>query len=573
MHNDHKKWLAEYSNDSIVIKALNYAKKAHEGVKRTTGEPYIDHCLAVAKMVNDWKLDDITIAAALLHDVVEDTDHNIKDIKDNFGDEVTFLVEGLTKLKTLKYKGNKEQAENMRKLVVATSQDLRVVFIKLADRWHNMQSVDVYPDNKKIKKAQETADIYAPLAYRLGMQWLSGELNDLAFPILYPAEYKWLLKEMDEHYKERNRYAEKVKPIIEKTLKKEGVIPIDVSARAKRYSSLYKKLIRYDMDLGRIHDLVALRIIVKNIEDCYATLGIIHKYWPPMPGRIKDYIALPKPNGYRSLHTTVFCVGNKITEVQIRTEDMHKEAEMGAAAHWAYAGAKDTKAYYKRKASHKKASNEELLWVTQLKSWQEQFKEPDEFLKSLKVDFFKDRIFVITPEHDVIDLPTGSTPVDFAYHIHSEIGDQCSGAKVNGKIVSLDYELRSGDMVEVLTQKGKRPSESWLDFVKTSTAQGHIRSSVKRKKQELLNPGQLKSGIEFRINSQDRAGLLRDIGNIFSKEKISIGSIVSSDNMNKGQHSIMVVKCKDLPQKRVEKLLLRIRQVPGVKEVSYRHSR
>lgn len=568
MTKDNKKvkseWLKEkYNEDSIVKEAYDLAFKAHEGVKRESGQPYINHCLAVAKTVSDWGLDEITISAALLHDVVEDTDYSLNQIEDQFGEKISFLVNGLTKLRGLKYTGNEKQAENMRKLVLAISKDLRVVFIKLADRLHNMQTIGPMPEETKKIKAEETYDIYAPLAYRLGMQDLSGTLRDLAFPFLYPDEYKWLIKNVDEEYKERKEYAQKVKPILEEKLKKNGIDPLQVDARAKRYSSLYKKLLRYDMDIGKIYDLVALRVIVKDIEECYSVLGAIHKDWPPMPNRIKDYIAMPKPNGYRSLHTTVFCLDDKITEIQIRTQKMHEEAELGAAAHWAYQQSK-----HKKENRSPVADNQELTWVRQLRNWQKNFKDPNEFMQSLKGDFFKDRIFVITPENDVIDLPSGATPVDFAYRIHSEIGDQCAGAKVNSKIVSLDYELKSGDVVEIMTQKGKKPSDSWLDFVKTSTAISHIKSSLKEKR-DALKRRITEPAVVFTITAKDRKGLMEDIGKVFSKSNINI----SSHNATSGPFPTITVNCSSMDEDKIEKIMVKLKAIDEVQEVEYNFKR
>lgn len=562
-------WLKNYPPDSLVMQAYKFAEMAHKDERRKTGDPYITHCLDVAKTVYDWGLDNQTIAAALLHDVVEDTAYSISDIEKKFGDEVAFLVNSLTKVEALKYTGNKTQAENLRKLMVAISEDLRVIFIKLADRLHNMRTLKALSPSQQKRIAEETTEIYAPLAYRLGMQWLSGKLEDLAFPYLYPKEYEWLINTVREHYEERQAYAERIKPIIKRKLEENNIIPIKIDARAKRYSSLYKKLLRYDMDLGKIYDLVALRIIVKSVEECYMVLGIIHRNWPPLPGRIKDYIALPKPNGYRSLHTTVFCVDNKITEIQIRTEEMHEEAELGAAAHWAYEQSKDTKDYYKNRS--RTVNKKEMLWVRQLRNWQKHFRDPDEFLHSLKVDFFKDRIFVITPEHDVIDLPVGATPVDFAYRIHSEIGNQCVGAKVNGRFVSLDYQLRSGDVVEIMTQKGKKPSESWLYFVKTSMARSHIKSAL-RKKHLTLRRKYIPPSLEFKIAVEDRTGLLKDVAAVFSNSKVNITAVHSTANPRTAFPTV-TIKCDNLEQKKLEKILVKLKKVPGVKEVAYKFNR
>lgn len=476
------------SNDTVDPKILDslrrafiLAKTAHASQSRHSGEPYFNHAYATAIKLIEWGLDAPTIVAGLLHDVVEDTPFSLEHIKKDFGEEIAFLVEGVTKLGHVKYRGEEAHAENLRKMILALSQDLRVVLIKLADRLHNMKTLSVLPPQKQKRVALETYEIYAPLAYRLGMQDLAGELEDLAFPYLYPKEYRWLRTEVKEKYEERERYLRKVEPLLLKALE-EGEIKIEkIDYRAKRYSSLWKKLKRYDMNLEQIYDLVAMRIIVHTIEDCYAALGIIHKLWPPLPGRIKDYIALPKPNGYQSIHTTVFCVDNRPTEFQIRTLKMHDEAENGIAAHWVYERAKDSSEYLERRPIF--AAKKELAWVNQLREWQKEFPDSEDFLDSLKIDFFRDRIFVITPKGEVKDLPAGSTPVDFAYQIHSAIGDSCCGAKVNNHIVPLGYQLQSGDVVEILVQKSKKPSESWLKTVKTETAKKRIRSVLREKRQ------------------------------------------------------------------------------------------
>ena len=463
-----------------IQRAFALSKNAHGGQKRHSGEPYFNHSYETAMKLIEWRLDAPTIIAGLLHDVAEDTSISLEEIKKQFGEEVAFLVEGVTKLGHVKYRGQEAQAENLRKMILALSKDLRVVLIKLADRLHNMKTLGAVPPQKQKRIALETYEIYAPLAYRLGMQDLAGELEDLAFPYLYPKEYQWLLHEIKDKYEEREKYLKKVEPILVQALEESKVKIIKIDYRAKRYSSLWKKLKRYDMTLDQIYDLVAMRLIVKTIEDCYATLGIIHKLWPPLPGRIKDYIALPKPNGYQSLHTTVFCIDNRPTEFQIRTEKMHEESENGIAAHWVYEQGKGESGYLDKRPTF--APKRELMWVSQLREWQKEFPDAEEFLDSLKIDFFRDRIFVITPKGKVVDLPAGATPVDFAYQIHSDIGDSCAGARVNGRIAPLDFELQSGDVVEILTQKSKKPSESWLRSVKTETAKKRIRSVIREKR-------------------------------------------------------------------------------------------
>ena len=560
-------WLDDYSKKSVVREAYDFAQAAHKEKVRESGDPYFSHCDAVAKTVSDWELDEESVAAALLHDVVEDTGYSLRDIEKKFGKEVAFLVDSLTKLKNIQYPERDPDVETLRKFIISFSRDLRVVIIKLADRLHNMQTLEHLPAERQKKFAWETSEIYAPLAYRLGMQHLSGELEDLAFPYLHPEEYAWLLKNIKEKYEERKEDAERLKPFVKKLLEKNGLKPVVIDSRAKRYSSLYKKLQRYDMDIEKIYDLIALRIIMKTVEDCYTTLGIIHKMWPPLPGRIKDYIARPKPNGYRSLHTTVFALDNKVIEFQIRTEEMHEEDELGIAAHWAYEQAKKSKRGTKNWKGIK--SRKELLWVEQLRNWQQHVSDK-EFVDSLAADFFRERIFVITPHNDVIDLPAGATPIDFAYRIHSEIGNQCVGAKVNGKIVPLDYELHSGDVVEIMTQRGKKPSEDWLRFIKTSLAREHVRG-ILRKKGGFLTSGESRS-LEFKIINEDRPGFLKDVTSIFGGMKINITHLVSSTD-KRGKLSTVTIRTEPLAKPRIEKLLVKIKSVDGVKEVNFKLNR
>ena len=552
---------------ALVKKAYEFSQKAHNGQKRQSGEPYFNHAFETGRQLAEWNLDVATIAAGLLHDIVEDTDKTLDDIKKIFSEEIAFLVNGVTKLGKLKYRGEpkesekKHRAENLRKMILAISEDLRVVFIKLADRLHNMKTLEFLPPQKQKRVAMETSEIYASLAYRLGMQSLSGELEDLAFPYIHPKQYRWILENIKDRYDERVKYLEKIKPVVEEALKNNGINPVKVDYRAKRVSSLYKKLMRQDMNLELVYDLVAMRIVVNTIEECYAALGAIHNLWPPLPGRIKDYIALPKPNGYRSLHTTVFCIDKKITEFQIRTLEMHEEAENGIAAHWAYTQAKTTKAYLEEKPVF--ADKKELKWVQQLKNWQKEFANPQTFIQSLKIDFFKDRVFAITPKGEVIDLPAGSTPVDFAYQIHTSVGDQTTGAKVNGKIVPLDHQIQSGDIVEILVQKNKKPSESWLGFVKTETAKRHIKLTVHKESGLAKKSHQT----ELRITASDRIGLIKDITAVISRSHVNMSEVAVPKIT-----SLPVIKiiCDLNDKEKTEKLILKLKNISGVKEISHR---
>ncbi len=479
MSNKKQRLFQELIKDSkdpkLIKKAYQFAEKAHRNQKRASGDDFIIHPLRTAICLKKAKLCPTTIAAGLLHDVPDDTAVTDEEIKKEFGKEIALLVEGVSKLGKIKYHGVERQAENFRKLFLAMAEDVRVIFIKLCDRLHNLKSLNYLRPDKAKRIALETIEIYAPLAYRLGIGEIKGRLEDFAFPYAFPDEYKKLLPKVKDKYKKRENYLKKLVPIIKQELKKEEIKPIQIDSRAKHYYSLYQKLKRYNDDLDKIYDLVALRIIVKNVEDCYKTLGIIHKIWKPLPGRTKDYIARPKPNGYRSLHTSISCMDNKIIEIQIRTPQMHKEAEFGIAAHWYYSEQKGLKTYIKRLVS--KPPERNLYWLKQLREWQEETKKfsPDRYLESLKIDFFGQRVFVFTPKGDIIDLPKNACPVDFAYAIHTEVGNHCQEAKVNGKIARLNQELNSGDLVEIITNKKRTPSRDWLDFVKTSLAKIRIK--------------------------------------------------------------------------------------------------
>ncbi len=561
-------WIDAYPENSIVKKAHVFAEEAHRGIVRESGEPYIIHPIAVAYFVKEWGLDEISIAAAILHDVLEDTDHTHKELEITFGREVAEIVDGMTKLRNFKY-GENPDAENVRKLILSFAKDIRVILIKLADRYHNMRTLKYKTPEKQKEIAWETIEIYAPIAYRLGMQRLSGELEDLSFPYLYEEEYRWLMENVKEQYEKRATYAEKLKPKLQKMLEEAGIHPVAIDSRAKRYYSLYRKLMRNDMDFGKIYDLVAMRVIVNTVEECYATLGIIHKHWPPLSGRFRDYIAVPKPNGYKSLHTAVSALEDKITEIQIKTVDMHKENEFGIAAHWAYEQIKKDPTQHDTKKWVGMKNKKELLWVQQLQNWQNKFINKQDFLESIKVDFFKERIFVLTPRNDVIDLPAGSTPVDFAYHIHSELGNQCIGAKVNGKITPLDQELQSGDVVEILTQKGKKPSEDWLRFIKSSMAKKYVRSALRLKDKKLKSA--TPKEIQFKIVNADHPGYLKEITEIFGDMNVNI-LFLNSQTDPRQAFSLVTIRCGIMPKQKLEKLAVKLKKISGTKEISYHYS-
>ena len=461
---------------ALITKAYEFAEKAHEGQKRFTGEPYFVHAFETGKNLAIFGMGGSSIAAGLLHDTLEDTDIDKQTLEKEFGKEILFLVEGVTKLGTLKYHGLERHVESLRKLFVATAEDVRVLIIKLADRLHNIQTLQGHPKKEKRERiALETLEIFAPLADRLGMWRLKGKLEDAAFPYVYPKEYK----EVSELFKRRNKSHLKSLGKFHNSLLKElathEVKDINTSYRVKHIYSLYRKLLRYDMDITKIYDITALRVIVPSVEDCYKVLGIIHGSWKPLPGRIKDYIAFPKPNGYQSIHTTIFTGNGQLLEVQIRTKEMHREAQYGIASHLAYKGG-----LFKRFSKKTKDVKKRLGWIQELIKWQEQVSENKEFLKDLKMDFFKSRVFIFTPKGDVVDLPEDSTPVDFAYAIHSDIGDHIAGAKVNGKMASLKTRLQNGDFVEIIIGKNAHPNRKWLEYAKTSMAQRRIRLWIQK---------------------------------------------------------------------------------------------
>ncbi len=555
--------------DGLISKAYSFALKAHQGQRRASGESYFEHPKKTADILLSWRLDEEAIAAGFLHDVIENSENvanKFKELREIFGENIAFLVEGVTKLGKIKYRGEERHKESIKKLILASSKDVRVLLIKLADRYHNMQTLKHLPIEKQQRIALETYEIYAPLAYRLGMQKVSGELEDLAFPYINPEAYEWLYKNVRVKYEDREKYLARIKPIVLKALTDASIKPLRIDFRAKRYSSLYKKLLRYDMDIEKIYDLVAFRIIVETVADCYAALGIIHQLWPPLPGRIKDYIAVPKPNGYKSLHTVVIATGNKVVEFQIRTMEMHEEAENGIAAHWAYAETKGTESYIKKQASIAKTAD--IEWIKKLRAWQEESDDSDtNFIDAMKIDFFKDRIFTLTPKGGVIDLPAGATPVDFAYQIHSVIGDQCVRAKVNGQIVPLHHELRSHDIVEIITQKGKKPSASWLEFVRTSEAKNRIRKTVSKKTGTAFVT--LPKQVRLRISAEDKITLLEDISSIISRSHINIVSI-DSQREERGKFCIIKVLCDTDDPNKVQKIMLKLKSLKAIKEIEYK---
>ncbi|OGH66333.1 MAG: hypothetical protein A3J66_03275 [Candidatus Magasanikbacteria bacterium RIFCSPHIGHO2_02_FULL_47_14] len=453
----------------VVRFAHDFAAKAHTGQFRKSGEPYIIHPLAAAHMLADMRIDPVILTATLLHDVPEDTHVTLKEVEATFGSEIASLVEGITKLGKLKYRGVERYIENLRKMFVAMAEDVRVMIIKFADRIHNLQTLDILPQQKAYRIALESLEIYAPIAGRLGMDRMKGDLEDLSFRFVNPSEFARIKQLRDEKIFGKEKYLHEVQKKLAPEIRDAGVGVVSISGRQKRLYSFFQKLKRKDNDVNRVYDLVAVRVIVSSIADCYAALGVIHKLWKPMTGRIKDYIAQPKPNGYQSLHTTIFGENGEIVEFQIRTVEMNEEAEYGIAAHW----------HYDERGA--RVPKREIEWAKQLAEIQKDVLNRLSDLEAMKVDFLQTRIFVFTPQGDVIDLPEEATPVDFAYHIHTEIGNKCTGARVNDKLVSLDSELKNGDVVEIITDKNRKyPNSDWLQFVKTHTARSHIRVSQKQ---------------------------------------------------------------------------------------------
>lgn len=463
-------------DQKLIEKAYHFAQKAHEGQKRNSGEPYFIHVVETAKILAKLGMDATTIAAGLMHDVLEDTEIKEEEMRKEFGEEIVFLVNGVTKLGTLKYRGHERHVESMRKFFVAMANDIRVVIIKLADRLHNLRTLEYVKPEKQARIALESIEVHAPLADRLGMGKLKGEIEDAAFPYAFPKEYKLTEEIISEKKDLYDKYLDEIKSELEKALVKNEIKVDEISSRLKHKYSLYKKLLRYDMDIAKIYDVVALRIVVDSIEDCYRVLGLVHSLWKPLVGRIKDYIALPKPNGYKSLHTTVITNSGAIAEIQIRTKEMHAEAAYGIAAHFAY----------KENGNNKgKHDSSKFKWIEELKELNYSPNKPKQFLEHLKMDFFNHRIFIFTPSGDVVDLPEDSSPIDFAYAIHSYLGDHVSAVKINGKMSQIFSKLKNGDIVEIIDKKDAHPSSKWLEHTKTTLAKRHIRIYVE--KNSLLN--------------------------------------------------------------------------------------
>jgi guanosine-3',5'-bis(diphosphate) 3'-pyrophosphohydrolase len=532
------------ADTDLLRKAYVFSAKVHLGQVRLSGEPYLNHPLEVAGILTQLKLDVASVATGLLHDTVEDTLTTLEEIRENFGDEIAQLVGGLTKISQIPLRSFEEgQAENFRKMILAMVKDIRVILVKLADRLHNMRTLKYHVPEKQVEIAQETLDIYAPLANRLGIDWVKSELEDLAFQYLHPDIYDEIQRRIAKKEKERSHYIDEVKRTLMKKLY-ENHIEGEVAGRLKQIYSIYIKMKDQKIDFDQVYDITAFRVIVNTIKECYDVLGIIHSLWKPIPGKFKDYIGLPKENMYQSLHTAVIGPYGERIEIQIRTQEMHKIAEEGIAAHWKY---KEGKVF-------EEADDKRFTWLRQLLEWQRDLKDDAEFIESVKVDLFPHEVYVFTPKGSVKQFPIGATPVDFAYSIHSDIGNHCSGAKVNGKIIPLRYELRSGDTVEIMTLPNQKPSKDWLKFVKTSRAKTKIRQwFTNEEREKSINLGKEILEKELRKYNLQQAKLIKSgdlakVANEFSFQ--GVDDLIAAVGYGKVTANQIIGKI--LPQERLE---------------------
>jgi GTP pyrophosphokinase len=534
-----------HADTDLLRKAYVFSAKVHLGQVRLSGEPYLIHPLEVAGILTQLKLDVASLATGLLHDAMEDTLTTLKEIQENFGEEIAQLVDGVTKISQISLRSSKEegQAENFRKMILAMVKDIRVILIKLADRLHNMRTLEYHVPEKQVEIAQETLDIYAPLAHRLGIDWIKSELEDLAFQYLHPEIYEEIQHKIAKKEKERARYIDEVNRTLMKKLY-ENRIDGEVTGRLKQIYSIYLKMKDQNINFDQVFDITAFRVIVHSIKECYDVLGIIHSLWKPIPGKFKDYIGLSKENMYQSLHTSVIGLYGERIEIQIRTHEMHRIAEEGIAAHWKY---KEGRAF-------EEAEDKQFTWLRQLLEWQRDLKDDAEFIESVKVDLFPNEVYIFTPKGSVKQFPIGATPIDFAYSIHSDVGNHCVGAKVNGKIVPLKYELRSGDTVEIMTSPNQKPSKDWLKFVKTSRAKTKIRqwfTAEEREKSITLG----KEILEKELRKYDlqqakliKSGELAKVANEFSFQ--GVDDLIAA--IGYGKVTTNQVIGKILPQERLE---------------------
>ncbi|RQD75459.1 bifunctional (p)ppGpp synthetase/guanosine-3',5'-bis(diphosphate) 3'-pyrophosphohydrolase, partial [Desulfonatronospira sp. MSAO_Bac3] len=505
-------------DQALIQKAYVFSASAHAGQIRLSGEPYLSHPLEVSDMLADLHLDADTIAAGLLHDTVEDTKASLEEVRDQFGEEVARIVKGVTKIGKMSFDSKEEaQAENIRKMILAMADDIRVILVKLADRLHNMKTLEHQSSFKQKAVAQETMDIYAPLANRLGLYRLKIQLEDLSLRYMKPDVYFQIQEGVNKQKVVGEQYIQKVCQNIEEILEQNS-IEGRVSGRMKHIYSIYHKMVQQGLSLDQVFDIIAFRVLVQSIKDCYAVLGLVHSIWKPVPGRFKDYISMPKANMYQSLHTTVIGPDGERIEIQIRTEEMHKMAEFGVASHWRYK--EDGKNRFKDKDA------ERFSWLRQILDWQEELKDPREFMASLRFDLFEDEVYVFTPRGEVKELPEGATPIDFAYMIHTEVGDRCAGAKVNGKLVPLNTVLKNGDTVEIITDPHRHPSRDWLRLVKTAKARTRVKQWIRNEERqqsialakEVLEKEGRKMGIN--INKVLKQGQLQPIAADFSYKSV-----------------------------------------------------
>lgn len=535
----HKRY-ASLADTALLTQAFNFSFEAHKDQLRKSGAPYFEHCLEVAKILTDLKMDSVTIAGGLLHDVVEDTGYTLEDVTENFGSDVGLLVDGVTKISELRFDSLEDrQAENFRKMIISVVKDIRVILIKFADRLHNMRTIEFLPKKKQERIAKETRDVYAPLAHRLGIAKMKWELEDLVLKTLEPEPYWELMKKISDKREERERYIRRVTNPIRKELRLAN-INARITGRPKHFYSIFGKMQRRQLPFEEIYDLLAIRIIVEKVEDCYFILGIVHNLYTPVQERFKDYIATPKSNFYQSLHTTVVGPDGLMVEIQIRTEEMHRTAEEGIAAHWRY-----------KEGRHKEDElDKHLSWLRQMIESQQEAKDASEFMENLRIELFNEEVFVFTPKGDLLKLPLGATPVDFAFAIHTDVGYHCIGAKVNGRMVPIRYQLKSGDSVEIITSPAQKPNPDWIKFVKTSKA----RSKIKRWMKESFYEQSVQLGEEI-LNKQ-----LKKVG--IKKEDADLNEIAQSFNfqnaeqlqasIGRGDTSIQAVINRIWPERGVE---------------------
>jgi len=549
---------APHADLNLIKKAYRCASKSHKGQKRYSGESYMLHLLGVAKILSDLELDTMTVTAGILHDVVEDTDLELDEIRSEFGEEIAMLVNGVTKLSKISFKTQQEQqAESFRKMFLAMAEDVRVILIKLADRLNNMRTLEFLPSSKRTRISRETLEIYVPIANRLGISRIQWELEDLSLRYLEPVKYRAIVNKLAKNRLEREKIIDVIKDTIRNELTKVN-IQAEIKGRPKNIYSIYKKMKEGKKEFFQIYDLIAIRIICNSIKDCYAVLGLLHSLWKPMPGRFKDYIAMPKSNMYQSLQTTVINSQGEPLEIQIRTWEMHETAEYGIAAHWRYKEKVDLK-------KDKKLS-ERLSWLRQILEWQKDLKDPKEFMESLKIGLFQDDVFTFTPKGDVKMLPLGSTPIDFAYLVHTDVGHRCIGAKVNKKIVPLDYHLKSGDIVEILTSKVSRgPSRDWLPLVKTSGARNKIRVWFKKEmREENIRKGREifeKEMEKYRVESSSEIN--KKLKNISSELGFSEIDTMF-ENIGYGKITAFQILSKVMPQEKIPQVIPVTKRKEGI---------